>query len=288
MYPHRKAFRAARVVCTGLLVANRRIMNVLIVGCGWVGKNIASHLLEAGCTLWATSRTPEKAAQLDQLGLHAHVVDFDREGAFEAWNGPTSFDAVVISVPVTRKDAYETVASRFDRLASFLNRLSFRQSFFFGSVGIYPRESAVVDEDSVPLHRLDKKLRLGETTLREAFPDVNVLRLGGLFGLERIVAKYFAGKVCEVGYQTTNFVHVNDICRILQLMLKKQIGRRTYNVVCPEHPLKKDVIMASAAKYGYDLPVLFTEADHTAKIVSSARLVAELDYSFVYRSPLQF
>ena len=263
-------------------------MNVLIVGCGWVGKYVALRLHEDGHGLWVTSRTPEKASQLGTLGLHPHVVDFDCEDMLRAWDGPASFDVVIISVPVTRKDRWETVASRFDRLASFLKGISFNQSFFFGSVGIYPSESRVLAEDSVPLHRLDRKLVLGESILRGAVTDLNVLRLGGLFGLDRVVAKYFAGKVCEVGYQTANFLHVEDICRVIQLMIEKRIKNRTYNVVCPEHPLKKDVIVVSAAKYGYDLPVLFTETDQTAKVVSPERMISELAYSFVYPSPLQF
>ncbi|WP_353196158.1 NAD-dependent epimerase/dehydratase family protein [Parapedobacter defluvii] len=262
-------------------------MKVLIVGCGWVGTYVASQLLREGHDLWGTCTTAEKALKLAQMGLRSHVMNFDRDDRADGLDEDT-FDVVIVSVPITHKDAPETVKARFERLVTFLKKLSFRQSLFFGSVGIYPKVSAVIAEDTFASHELDQKLWLGESRLRSAFPELNVLRLGGLFGLERTMAKHFVGRVCEIGYQTANFVHVEDIYRIILAMLNKRIQGRTYNVVCPEHPLKKDVIAVSAAKYGYGLPAAFTAIDQTAKVVSPERLIADLDYSFVYRSPLQF
>ncbi len=262
-------------------------MKVLIVGCGWVGTYVASCMRDEGHSIWATCRTSEKASELDRNGLRSYVIDFDRNDDRERMD-ETTFDVVIISVPITHKDAVEAVTTRFERLTSFLKGISFGQSMFFGSVGVYPKVSALIAEDTFAERDLDQKLLFGESTLRLAFPRVNILRLGGLFGLERTMAKHFAGKVCEIGYQTANFVHIVDIYRIIRAMIEKQIQGTTYNVVCPEHPLKKDVIVASAAKYGYGLPSSFTDTDQTAKVVSSKRLVTDLDYSFVYGSPLQF
>ncbi len=262
-------------------------MRVLIVGCGWVGTYVASRMLADGHCIWATCTTVEKASRLNRMGFRSYVVDFDR-GDREIDLDERLFDVVIISVPITHKDALETVKDRFERLVAFLSGLSFGQSFFFGSVGIYPKVSAVITEDTFEAHELDGKLLHGEATLRSAFPDLNILRLGGLFGLERTMAKHFVGKVCEIGYQTANFVHVEDIHGIIRTMVDDRSQGKTYNVVCPEHPLKKDVIEASAAKYGYGLPASFTDTDRTAKVVSPERLVADLRYSFVYRSPLRF
>lgn len=262
-------------------------MKVLIMGCGWVGTYVASCMRREGHDLWVTCTTSEKASKLNQMGLRSHVVDFDRNDIAESL-GKHAFDVVIVSVPIKHKDSFETVATRFERLATFLEGLSFGQSLFFGSVGIYPKVSAVIAEDTFAEHELEPKLWFGESKLRAVRPDLNVLRLGGLFGLERTMAKHFVGKVCEIGYQTANFVHVEDIYGIIRVLVEKRVQGRTYNVVCPEHPLKKDVIAASAAKYGYGLPALFTATDQTAKVVSPKRLITDLGYSFVYRSPLQF
>ncbi|MBK1441976.1 GDP-L-fucose synthase [Parapedobacter sp. ISTM3] len=260
---------------------------VLIIGCGWVGTYVATHLVNGGHQVWATCTSEDKAARLVQLGLKAHVANFDIENKV-AGIREAVFDVVIISVPITHKDTMEVVERRFFRLRVFLETHSFGQSMFFGSVGIYPKVDARIAEDTFAAEELEPKLLLGESMLRLAFPDLNILRLGGLFGQERVMAKYFVGKVCEIGYQTANFVHVEDVYGIIRAMMAARSQGKTYNVVCPEHPLKKDVIDVSATKYGYGLPAAFSEADKTAKMVLPDRLVADLGYRFVYRSPLQF
>lgn len=248
---------------------------------------MATELVSEGHRVWATCTSPEKAQRLETFGLVAAVADFDRG---EAWPdlGQRVFDAAIISVPITHKDDEKTIHHRFERLVTFLEQVSFGQSFFFGSVGIYPKVSATITETTFPDAELAPKLLGGERALRAAYPNLNVLRLGGLFGFERVMAKHFVDKVCEIGYQTANFVHVTDICGVVLAMMAAGVQGKTYNVVCPEHPLKKDVIAASAAKYGYGMPTAFTTADKTAKVVSPEQLMADLGYRFKYRSPLQF
>lgn len=262
-------------------------MDILIVGCGWVGTHIATELVNTGHRVWATCTSVEKAQRLEECGMVSAVVDFDREVEYPRL-AQGVFDVAIISVPITHKDGADTIHQRFARLVDFLGRLSFSQSFFFGSVGIYPKISATITETTVADTELEPKLLSGETALRWAYPHLNVLRLGGLFGFERVMAKHFVGKVCEIGYQTANFVHVVDIYGIVSAMMAAGSQGKTYNVVCPEHPLKKDVIVASAAKYGYGMPAAFSEADKTAKVVSPERLIADLGYQFEYSSPLAF
>lgn len=292
MYTHGQAFDPARTVCAGLLTGatvNQRNngMDILMVGCGWVCTHMAARLMNGGHRIWATCTSEGKVRKLKEKGITATVADFDRRDAVGEL-GRTVFDTAVISVPVTRKDTKEAVQQRFSRLAGFLRCISIKQSFFFGSVGIYPDVSAVITETTFTDDRLDPKLLSGEQALRTVYPDLNVLRLGGLFGFDRVMAKYFAGKPCQIGYQPANFVHVDDVCRIVETMISAGSEGETYNVVAPEHPLKKEVIAASAAKYGFGLPSAFTETDRTEKVVSSDRLVTDLTYSFTYPSPLMF
>ena len=262
-------------------------MDIVIVGCGWVGTYVATEMLAAGHRVWATCTSTGKAGRLRQLGLVSLVADFDSEGPVPRFE-QEAFDIAIISVPITHKDRIDVVDHRFTKLLTFLAGTRFRQSFFFGSVGIYPKVSAVITEDTLSDTELDAKLLSGESTLRTAYPKLNVLRLGGLFGADRVMAKHFVGKVCDIGYQTANFVHVVDIYGIIRTMIERESQGKTYNVVCPEHPLKKDVIEASAARYGYDLPSAFSETDKTAKVVSPERLLTDLAYQFTYPSPLQF
>lgn len=262
-------------------------MKVAIIGCGWVGTYLATRMLAEGHDIRGTRTRPENAEQLRQLGLRADVIDFDRCVPPEGWQGEI-FDAVIVSVPIRRADSLDAATTRFTHLVKFLESISFTQLLFFGSVGIYPHISAMISEDTLGDEMLEPRLLRGEQMLRARFPGLTCLRLGGLFGQNRIFARYFEGKVCETGYQTANFVHVEDVYRVVGLLMDRRIQGKTYNVVCPEHPLKKEVIIASANRYGFRLPSSFADGDRTAKVVSSQRLVTDMGYSFVYPSPLLF
>ncbi|WP_353183083.1 NAD-dependent epimerase/dehydratase family protein [Parapedobacter lycopersici] len=266
------------------------MMNVLIIGCGWVGTYTAGEMLREGHRVWGTTTSTEKVVKLTEMGVTPVMVNFDDTAPAvpTAELRDTPFDVAIISVPITYKDSQEGVRSRFTSLLGFLTALQFRQLFFFGSVGIYPKVSATITEDTFPEADLEPKLLLGESMLRSRHRQVNLLRLGGLFGLERVMAKHFVGKICEIGYQTANFVHVEDIYCIIRAMIAQKAQGKTYNVVSPEHPLKKDVIAASAEKYGYGLPAGYTDTDQTAKVVSPERLINDLDYRFIHPSPLYF
>lgn len=265
--------------------------HILVLGSGWVGTYCAQRFREElGARVTVTTTTPEKRERFLDLGLPAFLVDFDKGGSEVPPDelAITVFDILIISVPITRKDDLGTIQRRFKRLVTHLSRLRFKQAVFFGSVGVYPNVDALIHEDTFPDTALDQRLRYGETVLQKAFPDTNILRLGGLFGANRIFAKYFQGKVCTIGSQTANFVHVEDIYHILLALMDKEIVGATYNVVCPENPLKKEVIEASAAKYGFELPSRYDDTDQTAKHVSCQRLLDELHYSFIYPSPIYF
>src|SRR5690606_18375234 len=237
-----------------------------------------------------STTTPEKRDRLQDSGFPAFLIDFDQDGSGMPAEelASTVFDLSIVSVPITRKDDMDRIRRRFANLTAFLRKLRFRQAVFFGSVGIYPHEDGLVHEDTYPEERLEQRLLHGERSMRSVNPGFNILRLGGLFGLNRVFAKYFQDKVCATGAQTANFVHVDDIYGVIVRLMESGVSGATYNVVCPEHPLKKDVIEASAAKYGYELPSGYEDTDQTAKRVGSDRIVRELDYAFAYASPLDF
>lgn len=288
MHTHRQAVGPPGIVCQSILTLAGT--NILIIGCGWVGTYCARRFSEEeGAQVFVTTTTPEKQLSFREAGLSAWLVDFDQQGHAlpEDWPDVT-FDLVIVSVPITRKDEMAAIETRFAGLSHFLSALRFRQAVFFGSVGIYPNEDAIISENTYADNRLDNKLLHGEHAMRMVSPGFNILRLGGLFGQERVLAKYFQDKICTIGYQTANFVHVADIYGVILRLVEKGITGATYNVVCPEHPIKREVIEVSATKYGFRLPAGYDDADRTAKRVSPGLLEKELDYSFVYRSPVDF
>lgn len=76
--------------------------------------------------------------------------------------------------------------------------------------------------------------------------------------------------------------------RLLEAASCNVLKHTVYNVVAPLHPKKKDVILASAKKYGYILPLAFEATNTIQKIVRGELLQEELEYEYVLPDPLQF
>lgn len=261
-------------------------MRYLILGCGWVGEFVAKLWLNEGHEVWASTTTDEKYHRLRSDGIFVFTHNFDKSATLPD-DLPIDFDYILVSIPASSKSTIEQLTHRFFHVAQSLSTLTYKKIIFLSSTGIYPDVSKEIMEDTFAENELQEKLLLAEKAIGQ-FPRTHVFRLGGLFGLNRIFAKYFANKICTTGGQLANFIHLEDVARIISLGFVTPLTYAIYNVVCPLHPSKKDVIEASAKKYGFDLPSAFNDSASFQKIVRSARLQNDLNYTFKYKSPLDF
>ena len=258
---------------------------LLILGCGWLGSRVAELAIARGWKVTATLRNPEKAARLQAMGCQVVLLDFDKPQDFEGEFKEVDF--VLNSIPATKRIEMSAVARRFDNLGSYLNTIKYNRQIFLSSIGIYPNRSGVLTEQYAD--ELDEKLLLAEEKML-TFPHTSVFRLGGLMGENRILGKYFQNKICTTGDERSNLIHQEDAARmILQAFLHQDELASVYNVVSPEHPYKKDVIISSAKKYGFELPASFQGSQPVVnKVVDGSKLQRELSYSFLFSDPLEF
>ncbi|MBE8720647.1 Rossmann-fold NAD(P)-binding domain-containing protein [Sphingobacterium pedocola] len=259
---------------------------VLILGCGWVGEEFAIQCRNQGIEVWASTTNIEKYHRLKSDGIFSFLLDFDHVKQVPDIL-PDTFDYILTSVPASSKNTVEAISQRFNNVLSFIRLLQYSKHIFLSSIGIYPNIDGVIDEYFGDKEALNPLLLLAEEKMT-SLPQTIVFRLGGLFGKNRIFAKYFAGKICTTGNQPANFVHIQDVIQLIFLAFATHFAHRLFNIVCPEHPLKKEIIVASATKYGYELPRSFEPEQMTQKIVSSDRVIQTLEYTFLYPSPLNF
>lgn len=258
-------------------------IKILILGCGWVGEEFAYRMREDGCEVWVSTTTQAKAEKFERLGLKSVYIDFDED--LDTIALPSTFDFILNSIPASSRNTAEVLERRFQNVKSFLEQLDFKKHIFLSSIGIYSDEDGVYDESS--LVGLDTRLLHAEQ-LMNTINETLVYRLGGLFGKDRIFAKYFDGGVCTTGNQPANFVHLEDVVQLIQQGFLFLDAPDTYNIVAPLHPLKKEVILASAAKYGFNPPRSFEPLARGQKVVSGEKIIKKLEYTFRYPSPLYF
>jgi len=264
-------------------------MDVLILGCGWVGTIFAEKLIQQGCKVFASTTSPQKVEPMQEAGMTPYLIDFNNPAlSRETFLSTMHFDLVLISVPAKRREEYATCADKFKRLSSFVENIHASSIVYLSSVGIYPATGQLIHEMDIPAEQLDKKLYQAEQTLLQQVKGLNILRLGGIFGYNRIPGKHFSNKTCPVADQRANYIHADDIFEIVMAIYRTKTSNQLFNAVSPHHPTKKEVILKMSTKYNFALPSSFEDVKGPDKTVSSKKLVDILAYRFLYPNPIDY
>ena len=232
-----------------------------IIGCGWLGRPLALELRKAhkvACYV--------RKVQADTL------LDYSLEPAIEHpfWKNE------IFIISISTKDNY------LQSLEDFLQNIPHEASIILiSSTSVYKEFDTQVDEEMVitlqSLQQQAEELVLG---LRK---KVLVLRLGGLMGDDRISGRWKSSSAFTDG--PVNYIHQEDVIKIVQQLIEKKISQGIYNLVSPMHPLRSDVHQANSLKFGFELGSF---SGTSQRIVRSDKLIKALKYTFVHPDPLEF
>ncbi len=246
-----------------------------IIGYGWLGERIGVYLSEK-YTISATTTTQNKADELNKKGIDAIVAsfpDYQLTETVSQWMEIKNTDVLIITIPISEKSCcVSSLYNRIQNLSAFIGDFK-GQMFLMSSTGVYPDVSGEFTEEDVPLEKVS-----GERMLRNKYPQLTILRLGGLMGDNRLLKNYNVGNLDHA----VNHIHYADISGIISEMIEKKIESKLYNVTAPVHPAKSQVI--NAQKNIPDEEI----SEVKGKKIMSSKLVAELEYIFQYPDPRTF
>ena len=79
-----------------------------------------------------------------------------------------------------------------------------------------------------------------------------------------------------------NYIHFEDILRIVELLINSDTPSEIYNIVAPEHPSIAEILQLNTPE-NTNLP---TENKH--RIISSAHFIQNFNYTFIHPNPKYF
>lgn len=250
--------------------------NIGIIGYGWLASRITVSVSDQ-YEIYTTTTTDKKADELNANGIHSEVVsfpDYQLTEPHRQWQVIKSLDVLIITIPISEKSCcVSSLYNRIQNLSSFIGDYK-GQMFLMSSTGVYPDESKEFTEEDVPIEKVS-----GERMIKSKYPQVNILRLGGLMGDNRLLKNYNVGNLDFA----VNHIHYADIAGILLKMIEKGSERRLYNVTAPLHPSKAQVINAQK-----DIQDKEEIIEIKGKKILSSKLVSELGYIFQYPNPREF
>lgn len=244
---------------------------VLVIGVGWLGKQIAQSLLLDGYKVAVCSRSKEKLKEFGSEYIKI-VVFYDHVNCIFS-KKISQYEHVIICLPPI--PGFPLI------LQSIVNKLSSRSKIIFtSSTGIYLSSTDIINENSSIQE--DHILWQAEKSIQNHLSFV-ILRLGGLIGPGRHPVTHLLTKpILEGGDNVVNLIHSFDICSAILLLLKKDKLKSTYNLVSPFHP-SRGVYYTEAAKElaGKKLVIDNKLIEH--KQVDGSKIVEELGFNYATR-----
>ncbi|KOF02608.1 hypothetical protein OB69_09765 [Roseivirga seohaensis subsp. aquiponti] len=266
-------------------------MKVSIVGCGWLGLALGRRLAEEGFAVMGSTTSKEKFDLLSDAGINPFLLKMDPMPTGENFNALFQTDVLVINIPPGRKkNTPEFYGEQIKYLKYLADQHKVSRVIFVSSTSYYPNTGDWVTETTnFDLENgSTKAVVLGEREIRQVEAKLTVLRCGGLMGEDRVPGKWFAGKVTSGASTPVNYIHRDDVINIIQQLIKGDLPEEgTLNLVCPEHPTRKEVHEAMAHKYNFDQPIWEAPERIDSKKVSGKKLT-DLGYSFLKPTPLDF
>jgi nucleoside-diphosphate-sugar epimerase len=258
--------------------------NIAIIGCGWLGSELAKALLKKNYTVHGSSRKKERLQSLIAKGLIPHQMNYADFSSAQAWMHEC--DILVLNIPPS--DFKFLYAEKMVEVSKNMKKDA--QIIFISSTSVYANNDGIVTEKTKATGGprngkwvLDAEERLADNHKN----NLTIIRMSGLIGGERHPVKYMSEKEYEFGGNPVNLIHRDDCVGLIELVINKNIRGKIINGVCEENPTRKDYYTFAAEQLNLAPPVfLKTEAKGFKQI--NSEIMNEIGYKMKYQSPFEF
>lgn len=264
---------------------------MLILGFGYTAKALVRRLAPQGWRIYGTTRSAEKCAEIQALGVQPLVWP-------AADLRPYLADCTHLLASAAPSDEGDPFLAEYgSNLAKLTPNLAW--AGYLSTTGVYgDHGGAWVDEETplTPSTKRGEARAKAEAAWRATGLPLHIFRLAGIYGPGRgPFAKVRAGtarRIIKKG-QVFSRTHVEDIAQVLEASIIRPNPGAAYNV-CDDDPAPPEDVIAHAAKLlGLPLPAAerFEDAEMTpmarsfyaeSKRVSNARIKEELGVRLLY------
>ena len=246
-------------------------MNIVIIGCGYLGLETASIWKKSKHHVTATTRNPEKLDALSKVAQKTIILKGNDEDELAPLIAHNEVILVTIAAdnPEHYESAYLNTAQLFRHLALEMDLP--RQLIYTSSTSVYgDHHGQWVDETSELFGKSDQAKILIEAenlylSLQELGWDICLLRLSEIYGPGRELStrvKQMEGHILPgPGDPYTNMIHKQDCASAIDYALRHDL-EGIFNLSDDDHPTRKELYDAVSKKF--HLPKVKWDPNHTA------------------------
>lgn len=244
----------------------------LILGCGYVGSEVARLLVERGVETLAVTRNEERIRELGAIGVQACNAQIDSHDWHEFADTKVDFILNCVSSAGGGIDGYRKSYLEGNRsLAALMAKRAFSgRAIYTSSVSVYPDAGGawLSEEDADPDNERGAIILESERLFLNASEEASlaVLRLGGIYGPGRTI---FARRISDAseplpgrGDYFLNLTRLEDIVSaIMEVAFSETALKGVFNVVDDTPSLKQDIVSWISDKMGRPSPGFSGKAD---------------------------
>jgi nucleoside-diphosphate-sugar epimerase len=274
--------------------------DVSILGCGWMGRPLATALVDRDVSVRGSTTTPEKVEALRQEGIDPYLLTLEPDLSGERISTFFASEILVLNVPPPRgaDDVRERHRRQIDAVRTAAAEGAVEWVLFASSTGVYPNVERTVTEADQPPGQPDalpgRRRSTGRAVLHaearlmndDAFATT-VVRFGGLYGDDRHPGRFLAGRTGVGRPQApVNLIHREDCVAVLRTLLEQQVHGEVFNACADAHPPRRAVYTRAAEVLGLDPPTFDDTDSTTGKTIDNRKLKTTCGYQFRHPDPL--
>lgn len=234
--------------------------NILIVGCGYIGKQVAQRLSSRGIDVHATVQSQASAQSCAAQGINAYTLDLDQPTALPGHlrNAPLHLLYLVAPPHQGNRDSRLTV------LLDMLNNQPIEKFILISTTGVYGDCQGHWIDENAPIqpHNARAKRRVDAEQQCQSFCQQSqlplvILRVPGIYGPGKLpLARLRSAKpiVRKEDSPYSNRIHAEDLATICISALLSERITGVFNCTDGHPTTMYDYLVSVAAHAGIPLP----------------------------------
>ncbi|MCH2183563.1 MAG: SDR family oxidoreductase [Mariniblastus sp.] len=232
-------------------------MDRLVIGCGYLGLQVAKKWLQAGDNVLALTRSQERAVRLKSEGIRPIVADVTVATALKDLPATAT---VLFAVGFDRSQPGNAEKNYLDGFQNVLAHLppETGQLIYVSTTGVYGGQQGDWVTESTPVHPVRPSSQAclsAETQLQQSpwWEKSVILRLAGIYGAGRIphLAKIQNRQGAELDPEGfINLIHVEDAALVVEQVAQLGMGAETLLVSDGNPPRRSEFYQYIADRLG--------------------------------------
>ena len=268
-------------------------MKVAIIGCGYVGTELAQKLCEKKHIVTATTLHPKDLSKIEKVSQKSFILEGSDENAI--YEILKDNDVLILSLAANSSKDYEsTYLKTVETLKTCANKLQTEKTIIYISRtkvygdcnGQWVDESSSLkakDEESQVLIKTENIL----LSLKDFGYKVLIFRSSNIYGPERDIPALFKSIYKQIipghGDYYTNMIHRDDVVNVILYSLENNL-EGIFNLADDEHPTRKEFMdkiaqKLNVAKPEYD-PKLADFEDYNKRVANYR--IKEKGYNLIH------